>query len=287
MSDARTLVEVTGLTVYPVKSMRGISLQSARLTPLGFENDRRFMVVRANGAFVTQRDLPLMSLLQTRLEAGGVVISREGYGQVYVPFDGEGGKEIKTRVWKDECKTVDQGEVISGWLTEALESNERLHLVAMADGFVRPQARAGLLGAETRTLFADAAPFLLANEASLQRLNRELSSRGHDAVPMNRFRPNIVIRGPESFAEHRLKALSGENYSLGFRHPCERCIVTTIDQNTASRNPDLEPYKTLCDINPVPGRTGKPAFGHNVILTGGHAGSIRIGDLLQPMENKP
>ncbi len=281
------MVEVTGLFVYPVKSMRGIPLDAARLNPLGLEHDRRFMVVRENGDFVTQRNLPRLALVETELEPGGVVLSRDGYGRIFVPFGTEGGAQLKTRVWKDECRVSDQGETVSKWLTEALESPDRLLLVAMQDGFIRPQGKADLLGANTHTLFADAAPFLVASEASLAELNRELVLRGHDAVPMNRFRPNIVLSGLEPFAEHGLESLQGDGFGLGLAHPCERCVVTTIEQSTAERNADWEPYRTLSDINPMPGRDKKPAFGHNAILADGENRTIRIGDTLEPSEREP
>jgi uncharacterized protein YcbX len=279
-------VEITALTVYPVKSMRGIALDSAMLTPLGLQHDRRFMVVRPDGSFVTQRDTPLLALVETALEAGGVVLSRDGFGELFVPFDVTGGEPVQTRVWKDGCEAVDQGEVVSRWLTGALESEHRLRLVAMADGFVRPQGKPDQLGAGTQTLFADAAPYLVANDASLARLNDELAERGHSPVPMNRFRPNVVVTGLDAFAEHSVKRLHGERYALRFRHACERCVVTTIDQETAMKDSDWEPYRTLCDINPVPGKEKRtPAFGQNATLADGPGGTIRVGDLLTTEED--
>ena len=277
---SRVSIELTGLTVYPVKSMKGIELERATLTPLGLEHDRQFMVVRANGSFVTQRDIPQMALVTTGLEAGGLVLSREGYGQIFVPFDKKDGKRIYTRVWKDECETTDQGKAVSNWLTKALESDERLRLVAMAPGYVRPQGKPGKLGSETQTLFADAAPFLVASEDSLAQLNRELVLRGHEPVPMNRFRPNVVVNGLTAFSEHSTGRLLGENYALRLCYPCQRCVVTTIDQLTATRNPDWEPYKTLCDINPMPGGKKAPAFGQNAVLENGAGATIRTGDRL-------
>lgn len=274
-------LEVTALAVYPVKSMKGIALDRAVLTPLGLEHDRRFMVIRDDGRFVTQRDLPRLALVETALEADGVTLSRDGYGRVFVPFEIGGGERLRTRVWKDECEVVDQGDVVSRWLTEALESAGRLKLVAMADGFVRPQGKAAQLGAVTRTLFADAAPFLVTSDASLARLNEALDLKGHDAVPMDRFRPNIVIGGPDAFGEHDMAGLAGNGYALRFAHPCERCVVTTIDQDSAVKHPGWEPYRSLQDLNPVPGSDRKPAFGHNASLAGGAGRTIRVGDLLR------
>jgi uncharacterized protein YcbX len=272
---------VSALTVYPVKGMRGIELDCARLTPTGLDRDRAFMVVRRDGRFVTQRDCPRLALIVTALDGDGVTLSREGLGAIRVPFDREDGDRVRTRVWKDPCETVDQGAAVSRWLSAALESAEPLRLVAMAPGFRRPQGKADLLGAGAHTLFADAAPFLVAGAESLAALNRELAARGFDAVPMNRFRPNIVVRGLPAFAEHRAGRWRAEGWALRLCHPCERCIVTTIDQATALRHPEREPYRTLADINPVPGSDTAPAFGQNAVLVESTRGEISVGDRFQ------
>ena len=272
--------EISNLTIYPVKSMQGIELEGAELTPHGLENDRRFMIVRANGRFVTQRDLSRLALVQTSLDEDGIVLSMDGHGCVTVPFMAADGERIDTKVWGDKCETVDQGEDISSWLTQALESSNRLHLVRMAPDFVRPQGQPENLGEKTSTHFADAAPFLVANESSLEVLNQELEKRGHSPVPMNRFRPNIVVRGLAPFAEHEIAELSSENYRLGLCHPCERCVVTTIDQATGIKNPDHQPFRTLGEINPIPGTERSPAFAQNAILQEGEGRTIALGDRL-------
>lgn len=272
-------VEITGLRIYPVKSMKGIALEQSALTPEGLLHDRQFMVIRADGQFVTQRDMPRMSLVAVRLGDQGVALSIDGAGQVQVPFACHQGQRFTTRVWKDRCETIDQGEVVSQWLTESLQSPERLHLVTMAPGYTRPQGKADVLGADTHTLFADAAPFLVSNEASLQALNTELLARGHASVPMNRFRPNIIIRGLDAFAEHNVRALNSGDACLRFHHPCQRCIVTTIDQDTAMKHPSREPFMTLREINPMPGGGMQPAFGQNASLLPGSGRTISVGNI--------
>ena len=272
---------ISALTVYPVKGMRGIELESARLTPTGLARDRTFMVVRRDGRFVTQRDCPKLALIGTALDEDGVTLSRDGFGTIRVPFGRDDGDRVLTKVWKDPCETVDQGAAVSRWLSEALESPDPLRLVAMAPGFRRPQGKADLLGAGEHTLFADAAPFLVASEESLDALNSELAVRGFDAVPMDRFRPNVVVRGLAAFAEHRGGHWRGPGWALRLCHPCERCIVTTIDQATALRHPKREPFNTLAEINPVPGSDSAPAFGHNAVLAEGADASLRVGDPFQ------
>ncbi len=273
-------LRITGLSIYPVKSMRGIELDEATLTAEGFEHDRRFMVVREEGAFVTQRDLPKLALIHTGFQNGNIRLSRPGFGGVTLPTNHLHGDIIHTRVWGDHCETVDQGEEISLWLQAALECHNSLRLVRMKPGFQRPQNKPELLGENTTTFFADAAPYLVANEASLDALNQTLVDAGHQAVPMNRFRPNIVIRGLEAFAEHRLNRLEGEEFRLGFCHPCERCVVTTIDQDTAEKHPGRQPFNTLRDMNPMPGRKPAPAFGHNAVLLHGEQSILQTGSTL-------
>jgi uncharacterized protein YcbX len=277
-----TQAKITRLTIYPVKSMKGIDLESAELTPWGLAHDRRFMVVRANGRFVTQRDMPRLALIRTALAEDGVRLSLESHGEWTVPFVSRGGEPVSTKVWGDECEAVDEGEEVSRWLTSALQSENPLRLVRMAEGFVRPQGKPREMGEDTHTVFADAAPFLVASDDSLQALNQELATRGLSQVPMNRFRPNIVVQGLEPFSEHRWNTLRSRDYGLKLCHPCERCVVTTIDQETAHKDPDWQPFRTLRDINPVPGKKPAPAFGQNAALENGAGARISVGDQLTP-----
>jgi uncharacterized protein YcbX len=272
---------ITGLYIYPVKSMKGIALKRAQLTAKGLLNDRLWMVVSSSGRFVTQRDKPRMALIETSLNDSGVVLSMHGHGSITIPFDIRDAEPVETRVWKDTCETVDQGDDISDWLTQALATKAPLRLHRMKPGFKRPLSKAALLGEDTTTNFADGTPFLIANEASLEKLNSVLESNAITAVPMNRFRPNIVVKGAEPFAEHQLASLSTENYQLKLCYPCERCIITTINQDTAEKNPQGQPFKTLQRINPMPGKPNAPAFAENAVLTHGKLQKIAVGDHLQ------
>lgn len=271
---------VSGLYVYPVKSMRGIALDEATLTPKGLEHDRRWMVVRPDGRFVTQRDEPRLALIHTRLDAQGVTLSREGHGSIFIPFEFVGGEPLQTRVWQDDCAAADEGDQVSGWLSAAIGCQDPLRLVRMAAGFERPQTQPQRFGADTTTVFADAAPFLVASESSLESLNRELDAQGQAPVPMNRFRPNIVVHGLPPFAEHRAAALGGQGWSLTLVDHCVRCLVTTVDQATAQRDPAREPYQTLRRLNPAPGEKSPPAFAQNAVLGGGAGARIAVGAAL-------
>ena len=279
---AAATVSVTGLAIYPVKSMRGIPLSRARLTPKGLEHDRRFMVTRQNGRFVTQRDMPRLALIGAELDDHGVRLTAPEMEPLSVPFERDGGAPATVRIWGQKCAAVDQGETVARWLGAALQSTDGLRLVAMSPGFERPQGKPAELGADTHTLFADAAPYLVASETSLAALNDALENGGHAAVPMNRFRPNIVLTGLAAFAEHAVQKLVGPGYVLRLAHPCQRCVVTTIDQATGQPDPEREPYRTLVRLNPMPDRPTMPAFGQNAALDDGAGALIRIGDTLIP-----
>jgi len=281
-TEARSMPNplVTAVYVYPVKSMKGIGLDKATLTSRGLLHDRSWMVVDPEGRFVTQRKQPRLGLVHTRLEAEGVVLELDGHGCVTLPYEAVGGARIETQVWGDACETVDQGPEVSEWLTRAVSSPVVLRVVRMAPQFTRPQNQPERYGADTTTYFADSAPFLLTSEDSLGELNRSLAAQGHAPVPMNRFRPNIVVRGLEPFAEHRVRDVLGPGWGLRLVDPCERCLVTTINQETALRDASREPYLTLRRINPAPGPKPGPAFGQNALLLQGEGRAIAVGDPL-------
>lgn len=270
-------VQLTGLYVYPVKSMKGIALREAVLTAKGLQHDRGWMVVRPGGRFVTQREEPRLTLIRTQLEEDGVRLSREGCGSVVLPFERRGGKPVRTRVWKDDCEAEDEGDEAADWLVAAIGSEEPLRLVRMAAGFQRPQNPAARFGSGTTVDFADAAPLLVTNEASLDALNRELEAQGHAAVPMNRFRPNLVLRGLPAFAEHGTAILRGDSWEIALVDYCERCMVPTVDQDTAQRDPAREPYMTLRRINPAPGPKPAPGFGVNAMVASGSGSRLSLG----------
>lgn len=277
MSTARLM----GLYVYPVKSMKGIALDEAELTETGLRHDRCWMVIRADGPFVTQRNEPRLARVGTRLEPDGVVLSMGDHGSITLPFEPPGGATVRTQVWKDSVQALDEGDAVADWLTAAVGSSQPLRIVRLAPGFRRRLAQPERFGPETTTQFADAAPFLVANEASLVAVNAELEVRGHPPVPMNRFRPNIVLSGPEPFAEHRIAAIAGAGWRVALVDPCKRCIVTTIDQETAERDPGGEPYLTLQSVNPAPGGDPAPAFGQNAVLAQGQGAVLRKGSVVQ------
>ncbi len=274
--------QVTGLFIYPVKGLGGISLQQSALLATGLEGDRQWMLVMPNGRMVTQRQLPLMSLISTRLSGDRLVISRENEADLIINLSRVPDRQVPVSVWSDSFTALDEGELASAWFTRVLSSKFPLRLVRMDNRVLRPQSRPELLGQDTSTGFADAAPYLLASESSLQAVNARLASRGADVVPMNRFRPNLVIRGLPAFEEYKQGYLSMKSdiYSLTSCYPCERCVVTTTNQLTGEIDKIYrEPLATLLEMNTVDSQKGA-YFGQNMILSKGTRQLIRLGDRL-------
>lgn len=267
------------LTIYPVKSFRGIDLPSATLTRTGLAWDRHWLVIDdASGRFLGQRDFPEMATIDARLDDRMLTLSRDGHGACSVPLDVLRENCRVTEVWGDRCEVVDQGDEIAAWLSGALGQTAELRLVRMAPGYRRPQKSPQRYGEDTTTCFADTAPFLVASLATLRALNDALEADGKAPVPMERFRPNVVIEGPAAFEEHRLTRLEGPGWALGLRYPRERCVVTTIDQRSGERDAHGEPFRTLRHLNPMPESPHGPAFAELAVLEAGNGATIRVGD---------
>lgn len=275
---------MASLHVYPVKSLAGIALPASQLLPTGLPQDRQWMLVSGKGRFLTQREVPRMALIRTELTGRGVRLSLPGRGSLDLPREAHPGRRSQVRVWQDECEVMDQGDEASRWLGLALGLDPAPRIVRLAPDHRRPQSHPERYGEQTTTLFADGAPYLVANQASLSALNEALRRQHQSPVPMNRFRPNIVLQGLPPFAEHRVRRLVGDDFVLAPRYPCARCLITTIDQDSGVPHPEREPFVTLRDINPMPDRPGEAAFGENAVLLSDYpqtAPTVRVGQQLR------
>lgn len=273
-------VRIEALWTYPVKSLAGISLPQALVTPLGLAYDRHWMLIDSKGNFVSQRTLPAMALIHTSLTATHLHL-HTGNDQFAIPLQANAtGARLSARVWQDTCEVSDEGDAVSRWLQQYLPSPQPLRLVRMAPGFRRPQSAGARFGEHTSTLFADAAPCLVANTASLAALNEELTRNTLTPVDMRRFRPNIVISGLPAFAEQTTASLQSDTGLLNLCDPSSRCVMTTVDPDTGHKDPAQEPFKTLARLNPMADRPKMPAFGMNTTLQAAADMVLRCGDWL-------
>lgn len=280
------MVQIEKLNIYPVKSLQGISLQQAELTVRGFRYDRNWMITDQDGRFLTQREVPSFATIQVDLMDNGLRLTAKSGEQLDIPFDGKNREIREAEIWGDQCKAFDEGDLVSDWLTDFIGTvkGSRLRLVRIHDGFRRNVDPDHLKkGEDPHTAFADGYPYLITSVSSLNRLNNKLIESGADEVPMDRFRPNIVIGGTEPFAENRLEELASEDgsYRLGLRKPCKRCKVTTVDQKAGTISNPAEPLRTLTEMRTVPELHGA-YFGQNAILLSAEGVKVRVGDQLFP-----
>ncbi len=276
-------MQITELTIYPVKSLGGIAMASAPLTPKGLAWDRRWMVVDDVGRFVSQRQLPAMARIRVALADDALVLSHPGSEPLRVPLAAEGQPRLSAWVWEDRCDALDEGAEAAAWLGAVLGGlrGSRLRLVRMApDHRRRVEPHFLAPGEAAHTAFADGYPVLVTTMASLDALNRRLAGKGLAPVPMSRFRPNLVIAGSEPFAEDGWRELAAADgrWRLGLRKPCQRCKVTTVDQQSGEIAVPGEPLRTLVEMN----RRFAPGgyFGQNAILLAGEGGSLAVGESL-------
>jgi uncharacterized protein YcbX len=258
------LIRVTGLFIYPVKSCSCVSLDRAVVGATGFELDRRWMVVGDDGRFLSQREHPRLAQVRLRVDEDRLSLEAPELPALEVMLKGESKPTSQVTVWNDECASVDEGKSAATWFSDHLGFSVRL--VRLADDDARPLGASSAQPGD-RVSFADGFPFLLISTPSLDGLNRRLSL----PVPMDRFRPNIVVDGCEPHAEdgwHRLRI--GE---VVFRvaKPCARCVVTTVDQTTGERR--REPLRTLSTYRTLDGQV---LFGQNLVHE--DRGLVRIED---------
>jgi uncharacterized protein YcbX len=259
---------IAALHVYPVKSCRGIALEQAELTPRGLRHDREWMVVTPDGRFLTQRELPRLALITPDLDDGTLRLQAPAAGAVGVPLDAVDASPRTVTVWNDTVLARDQGDLAARWLSDFLQRSVRLVRFDPAERRgTDPAWSAGLPG---ESAFSDGYPVLVLSRASLDDLNARLPR----ALPMNRFRPNLVLDGCEPYAEDTLRVLHSGPVTLRLVKPCTRCIITTTEQATAERDGD-EPLRTLRGYRWRAELRGV-IFGQNAIVE--RAGTLRVGD---------
>jgi uncharacterized protein YcbX len=231
-------IEVSEIVVYPIKSLRGVSLPACDVEKQGLRGDRRMMLVGDDGAFLTQRKLRQLALFDTAFTDECIEVRLEGHGCCIVPPDAT-GSHLTVEVWKDMVDAVEVDPVISAWFSEALGQSCRL--VRMAEGFHRPLfSREGL--AEGPVSFADTNPILVASQESIDDLNSRLT----DSIPIRRFRPNLVVKGCRPFEEDEWSSIAIGDVRLQKSMRCARCLVTTIDIETGGASD--EPLRTLSEF---------------------------------------
>jgi uncharacterized protein YcbX len=267
---------VGALTLYPLKGAAGIALDRAEVRTTGLAHagvaDREWMAVDDDGVFVTQREVPRLALVGTAVEDGRLVLTATGRAPIALDVEPRAADSRPVQVWSAHVRGHDAGDAAADWLSSTI--GERVRVVrfdAAHPRRVNPQY-AGDSGAHVR--FADGYPLLVIGRASLDELNARLAAKGAAPLPMNRFRPNVVLDGLAPHDEDHLASIAIDGVVLKPVKPCTRCEVTTTDQATARRG--SEPLATLSTYR-LDARLGGITFGMNAIVAEGAGRAIAVG----------
>jgi uncharacterized protein YcbX len=267
MQAARLVAIIT----YPVKGMRGVPRRHAMVEPRGLDTDRRWMLVDIAGRFLSQRELPALARITAQTDPAGLLLTAPDGAALFVPTPREDAPRRPVTIWSDTIAAADAGAPAAAWLETTLGLPCRL--VFQADAAARAvdpdHAAAGDV-----VSFADGFPVLLASEDSLADLNTRLAT----PIGMDRFRPNLVVQGAPAWAEDSWRRLRIGDALFRVAKPCERCVVTTIDQATGTQPDPGEPLRTLKTFRRDP--RGRVLFGQN--LSPDRCCPIVVGDLLVP-----
>ncbi len=265
---------VSDILIYPIKSCRGISLESAVVEPRGLVRDRRFMLVDANGRFISQREQPRMALIEVSETGDSYRVEAPGQDALELPLDLESARECSVRVHRDtlDAKLADPG--INRWFTRFMGRDCGLVYMAAHQHRAVRHASAAF---DDEVSFADGAPLLLISEASLVDLNARLA----EPVSMRRFRPNLVVTADTAFDEDGWDRIRVGEAEFDVAWQCSRCILTTVDPDTGERDEGGEPIATLKTFRRV---NGLVMFGQNLLPR--KLGRVRVGDEVEVLRRR-
>lgn len=263
------MLVLSGLFIYPIKSLGGISVSQAVVQERGLQYDRRWLVVDKDGLFLTQRTLPQMATIRIEVTPDGLLLHSQHSAMPPLQVSIEAsGPLVEVQIWGDRVPALEVAPDAHTWLSEALGTNCRL--VYMPDDSRRlvdaQYAHNGEL-----TSFSDGFPFLILGQASLDDLNDRLD----EPVPADRFRSNFLVSGSEAFAEDGWRRFRIGEVEFEVLKPCARCVVVTTDQQTGQRL-GREPLRTLATYR---NQGGKVYFAQNVVARS--LGTVRVGDPIE------
>ena len=262
-------MQLSGITIYPVKSCAGINLDCVTLDRFGPAGDRRWLVVDERGRFISQRDQAHMALIRVEQVQGGIRLSL-GANSIDSAIPGADAPELRVSVWNYSVRALLADSRVGEWLSTQL--GRPCRLVYMPETCQRLVD--GLYARDGETVsFADGFPLLLISQASLDDLN----SRLDNPVPMNRFRPNLVVSDCDRFAEDGWRRIRIGDVAFDVAKPCSRCVIPSIDQATAQRDGQIN--RVLASFRRV---NCQVIFGQNLLYQ--RAGTLSLGDSVEVLD---
>lgn len=257
-------MHISEINIYPIKSLKGISVDSALVEPRGLQYDRRWMLTDKDGKFLTQREFPKMATVAVAIENGELRVENESRETVKIPFEPDSGDRKQVVIWQSVCDGLVYTGEVSEWFSDVLSTD--CQLVYMPDNS-RRSVNERFDSGDDIVSFADGYPLLVIGEGSLEDLN----SRLEYPLPMNRFRPNIVVSGADAYAEDNWQRIRvGEAIFRGTK-PCARCVMTTVDQSRGEFD-GKDPLKTFATYRlakeVMPERLDSLGLSPNAVLFG-------------------
>lgn len=264
---------LSGLFVYPVKSLAGIEVSSWQVNAKGLLHDRKWMLIDRDQQFLSQRKIPKMALIKTELTAQQLILSTACSGSVSLPINPSDGACITSYIWNDVCVAKSTSSEVSQWLSDFL--GIQCQLVYQADAVFRPVDKRYAKHSD-HINFADGFPFLIVSEPSLHALNQELER----ALEIQRFRPNLVVAQCAPYAEDSWRKISINQINFRLPKPCSRCVIPAIDPATASIG--KEPLRTL---NRLRKWNNRVYFGQNALHD--NTGTLAVGNTVRIVRSGP
>lgn len=263
---------IKNLFIYPIKSLRGIAVDSVNIDQFGLEHDRRWMLIDDNNKFVSQRQISELCLINVDLIEQGLRLQAKGMQECQVSISELSEHKIQVSVWHDVCSARLAPKQINATISHFLQAS--VSLVYMEQDEVRAVNPDYAIAENNKTSFTDGFPLLIIGQASLNDLNNRLAANGHSQIGIERFRPNIVVASQTAFAEDNWQVIEIGNVKISLVKPCSRCIIPTIDVETAQRS--KEPLSTLKQYRQ---KNNKIYFGQNAIHHS--TGVINSSDLVK------
>jgi len=271
------MMKVSEINIFPVKSLRGITLNESIVENRGLQHDRRWMLTDRENVFFTQREFPKMATISMKLNGGGWVFSAEGVRDLPISPRPEVAEKRDVTVWSSVCEAEVYGQHVNDWFSDVLDTP--CQLVYMPDDSTRGINPLFDKGNEIVS-FADGYPLMVLGEASLEDLN----SRLEGPLPMNRFRPNLVIKGSDAYAEDAWKRVRIGNTIFRSTKPCARCVMTTVDQARGEFD-GKEPLRTFAAYRKaqqvIPDTYEAMGMGKNDVLFGQNLVPENVGDVIR------
>ncbi len=269
------MLKVSRLYIYPIKSLAGIAVNSAEVTQKGFKFDRRYMLVDEKNNFLTIREFPQLVRLQCNLLDNGISVNNLNMNceDLIIEHDGHTSTNEKVTIWNASVDATIVSKEVNVWFSDILKS--KVKLVYMPQATMRPvDTTSGYKPEDKFVSFADAYPFMIMGESSLDDLNTRV--QGKQIFGMDRFRPNIVFSGGTPNQEDTFEDFSINGVQFKGLENCARCTIPTVDPKTGVKDPNSEPLLSLSKYRL---QNRKINFGRNVVHSG--IGVVHVGDQLK------